>query len=354
VRRPNSEVAAESGGNAHDQHRSVSNDGTDEFAVIGRLRALFESAARTPGGSGDVVPRPGESWIGDDAAVIDSDGRGRLLVSADLVVEGVHFDLRYGGLDDTGWKALMVAASDIAAMGARPAFALLSLAAPAGTDIDAFGAGVAQASAELGCPVVGGDLSLGPAVVASVTVAGFLPEDGRPPMLRSGAQPGDTLLVTGSLGASAAGLRLVRATDRGAISGMASAPEPRSAALIAAHLRPRALVDEGIAAREGGASAAIDLSDGLASDARRLADASEVGMVIDVVPIAPGATESEAVGGGEDYALLVAVSDPEPLRASFSASGLREPVVIGRCTDEPGRLLLRGEPLPSTGWHHRF
>ena len=352
MRRPNSEVAAESGDHAHDQHRSVSNARTDEFAVIGRLQALFESAATT-GGSWEAVPPPGESWIGDDAAVIASDGRGRLVVSADLVVEGVHFDLRYSDLDDAGWKALMVAASDIAAMGTRPAFALLSLAAPAGTDIDQFGAGVAQASAELGCPVVGGDLSLGPAVVASVTVAGFLPEDGRPPLLRSGAQPGDTLLVTGSLGASAAGLRLLGAT-RGATPGGASAPEPMSAALTAAHLRPWALVDEGVAARDGGASAAIDLSDGLAADARRLADASRVGMVIQVVPVAPGATEEEAVGGGEDYALLVAVSDPERLRATFAASGLAEPLVIGRCTDEPGRLLLRGQPLPSAGWHHRF
>jgi thiamine-monophosphate kinase len=332
----------------------MSNDRTDELAIIGRLRALFESAAGTPRGSKDVVPPPGELWIGDDAAIIISDGRGRLVVSVDLVVEGVHFDLGYGDLDDAGWKALMVAASDIAAMGVQPAFALVSLAAPAGTDVDQFGAGVAQASAELGCPVVGGDLSLGPAVLASVTVAGFLPEDGRPPLLRSGAAPGDTLLVTGSLGASAAGLRLLRSADRDAASRAASALDPVGAALAAAHLRPRALVAEGVAARGGGASAAIDLSDGLASDARRLADASRVGMVIDIVPVARGATEDEAVGGGEDYALLVAAPEPERLRAAFAASGLAEPLVIGRCTDEPGRLLLRDEPLPNVGWHHRF
>ncbi len=300
------------------------------------------------------MPPPGELWIGDDAAVIASEGRGRLLVSADLVVEGVHFDLRYSGLDDAGWKALMVAASDIAAMGARPAFALLSLAAPAGTDVDRLGAGVAQASAELGCAVVGGDLSLGPVVLASVTVAGFLPEDGRPPLLRSGAAPDDALLVTGSLGASAAGLRLLRTADRDGASRAASPLDSVGAALSAAHLRPRALVAEGVAARDGGASAAIDLSDGLALDARRLADASRVGMVIDVVPVARGATEDEALGGGEDYALLVAAPEPERLRAAFAASGLAEPLVIGRCTDEPGRFLLRDEPLPNAGWRHRF
>ena len=325
----------------------MTNDRTDELAIIGRLQALFESVAGTPRGSKDVVPPPGELWIGDDAAIIISDGRGRLVVSVDLVVEGVHFDLRYSDLDDAGWKALMVAASDIAARGARPAFALLSLAAPAATDGDQFGAGVAQASAELGCPVVGGDLSLGPAVLASVTVAGFLPEDGHPPLLRSGAAPGDTLFVTGSLGGSAAGLRLLRSPDRDAASRAASALDPVGAALAAAHLRPRARVAEG-------ASAAIDLSDGLASDARRLADASRVGMVIDVVPVARGATEDEAVGGGEDYALLVAAPEPERLRAAFAGSGLAEPLVIGRCSDEPGRLLLRDEPLPNAGWHHRF
>lgn len=325
----------------------------DEFAVIERLRALFEAVASPTQGSRPGIPA-GDIWIGDDAAVMATGGRGRLLVSADLVVEGVHFDLRYGDLDDVGWKALMVAASDVAAMGARPSFALLSLVVPAGSNIDRLAAGVAEASAALGCPIVGGDLSAGPAVVVSVTVAGSLPEDGRPPLLRSGAVPGDTLFVTGSLGASAAGLRLLREAGGRAGGGEPSSTVDVPAELAAAYRRPQARVEEGVAAREGGATAAIDLSDGLASDVRRLADASGVGVAIEAVPVARGATEDEALGGGEDYALLLAAPDPERLRAAFSAAALVEPPVIGRCTDDRGALLLGGRPLPSAGWHHRF
>jgi thiamine-monophosphate kinase len=303
-----------------------------------------------------VIP-PGDVWIGDDAALISSVDGHRLLVSADLVVEGIHFDLRYGDLDDAGWKALMAAASDIAAMGTAPEFALLSLAAPPGTHLDRFAAGVGQASAELGCAVVGGDLSAGPVVVASVTVGGSLPRDGKRPLLRSGAQAGDLLFVTGPLGASAAGLRALRAGGAGPAPGGSVATDPAPAAppeLAAAYLRPRAKVSEGIAARLGGASAAIDISDGLASDARQLAAASGVGIAIDAVPVAPGATEEEAVGGGEDYALLVAAPDLQQLRDAFAASGLAEPLVIGRCTAEPERLLVGDHPLPAAGWHHRF
>ncbi len=327
---------------------------TDEFAVIGRLRALFESAATSRGSGGRAI-RPVRSWIGDDAAVMAADGRGRLLVSADLVVEGVHFDLRYGDLDDAGWKALMVAASDIAAMGTRPAFAAAVVGRARGHRRRPVGGGCGRGLGRARLSRSWAATSrLGPAVVVSVTVAGSLSEDGRPPLLRSGAVPGDTLFVTGSLGASAAGLRLLRQAGGLAGAGGTSSTAVVPAELAAAYRRPRALVDEGVAARQGGATAAIDLSDGLASDVRRLADASGVGVVIEAVPVARGATEDEAIGGGEDYALLLAVPDPERLRAAFSAAALVEPTVIGRCTDDPGTLLLDGRPLPNAGWHHRF
>ncbi|HXW39145.1 MAG TPA: thiamine-phosphate kinase, partial [Acidimicrobiales bacterium] len=236
----------------------------------------------------------------------------------------------------------MVAASDIAAMGARSLCALVSVTAPAHCDLDGFGRGVAEASTSLDCPVIGGDLSGGPVLAASVTVLGTLPADGRPALRRSGARPGDALLVTGSLGSSAAGLRLLRAgTD---------AP----ARLVAAYLRPVAPMAQGLAARRGGATAAIDVSDGLAGDLRHLSAASGVGVTLDHVPVADGATLEEALGGGEDYALLVAASDPDRLGAAFAEADLPEPVCIGRCTDRPGHLLLHGARLGEAGWRHQF
>ena len=352
MQRPNSEAGAPPAGQARDQERS---DQNEEFAVIERLRGRFETAAASILGPQTGVPPPGEVWIGDDAAVITTGDEDRLLVSTDLVVQGVHFDLRLGDLSDAGWKALNVAASDIAAMGASPAFALLSVAAPAGTDLDRLATGVAEASAVLGCPIVGGDLSGGPAVTVSVTVGALLPEDGRQPLLRSGARPGDVLFVTGPLGASAAGLRVLRETNGRPPKDGAVVPTGVDVTrLIAAYLRPRARVAEGISARLGAASAAIDLSDGLASDVRHLAAASEVGVVIDRLPAVPGATEEEALGGGEDYELLLAAPDSERLHAAFSAAALDEPVAIGRCTDEPDRVLFRGHPLGTGGWSHHF
>jgi thiamine-monophosphate kinase len=190
--------------------------------------------------------------------------------------------------------------------------------------------------------LVGGDLSTGPALVASVTVAGTLPADDRPGLLRSGARPGDLLFVTGPLGMSAAGLRQLRAAK-------GVAPE-----LALAYLRPTARIAEGISARRGGATAAIDISDGLAADVRHLALASGVGVEVDTVPAAVGVTDEEAVGGGEDYELLIAAPDPEGLRATFAQDGLRDPLLIGRCTDEIGHYRLRGRPLDPAGWRHWF
>jgi thiamine-monophosphate kinase len=362
VERPNSGEERPDTVLGHDQGRSASNEavgrpsgvrtgsgraneGTgvervDEFAIIDRLRGLFEAAtAEERRFSDDHV----EVGIGDDAAVITiGEGGDRVVVSTDLVVERVHFDLRVGTPDDAGWKALMAAASDLAAMGAAPRFALLSLTAPTGRDLDRFGAGVADASSVLGCPVVGGDLSTGPALVASVTVAGTLPADGRPALLRSGAHPGDLLFVTGPLGMSAAGLRQLRA-------GKGVSPE-----LALAYLRPTARIAEGTSARRGGATAAIDISDGLAADVRHLALASGVGVELEAVPAAEGVTDEEAVGGGEDFELLMATPDPAGLRATFAEDGLRDPLLVGRCTDEIGHCRLHGRPLDPAGWRHWF
>jgi thiamine-monophosphate kinase len=296
-----------------------------ELAALERLRRLL------PG------PPAGDTWIGDDAAVVPPTA-GRTLLTADAVVAGVHFDLGLVGLDDVGWKAVASAVSDVAAMGGTPLYALVTVAGPPGADLDLLYAGVAAAATHHACPVVGGDLSTASELTVSVTVVGDSGEG--PPVLRSGARAGDVVFVTGPLGASAAGLRRLQAgTDPG--DGLARA-----------HRRPLARVAEGKAARAAGATAMIDLSDGLAVDLRRLADASDVGLVLDTVPAAEGASPDEALGGGEDYELAFTAPDPGRVEAAFAASGLRPPLAVGRCTARPDERVLAGRPLPRAGWEH--
>jgi len=337
------------GTNSGDTSADSSGSG-DEFALIDRLRARFERAAGTHMGGGR--PAEGEVWIGDDAAVVRSPAGGSALLATDLVVAGVHVDLDLCGLDDLGYKALMVTVSDLAAMGGRPDHVLLSIASPPGSDLDLLADGVAVAAQETGCVVVGGDLSGSPALVVSVAVSGSLhgsPQLG--PLLRSGARPGDQLLVTGPLGGSAAGLRLLR---RRRDQGITSKPSAEESELIRAHRRPPARLDEGEVSRLSGARAAIDISDGLVAEIRHLARASGVGIELDDLPVAPGSTTEEVLGGGEEYELIVATGDAGRMQHEFATAGLRPPIVIGRCTDDPGRLELHGDPLPAGGWRHDF
>lgn len=296
-----------------------------EFEAIERIRR------RLP------APPPSQVWVGDDAAVLDGVDA-PALVAADLVVAGVHADLALVGLDDLGWKAVAVNVSDIAAMGGQPRYLVVSVAGPPGTDLDRLYDGVAGAAAAYGCDVVGGDLSTAAVLVVAVTVVGEGGEGDRPPVLRSGAGAGDTIFVTGPLGASAAGLRLLR-------SGHRHGP------LVEAHRRPRARVAEGRAARGAGATAMIDLSDGLGADLGHLLDQSGVGAEVDysAVPVAEGATPEEAWSGGEDYELLFsAPGPPATVAAAFSGVGLRSPVAVGRITADVSR-----RPPPG-GWQHSW
>ncbi len=326
---------------------------TDEFSVIAGLRSRFEAVARLRAPGGDVPP-VGDIWIGDDAAVVTTPSAGQSVLATDLVVEGVHFDLSYSSWEDVGYKALMVTVSDIAAMGIRPSYALASVAAPPGTDFDLLGAGLAGASGEASCVIVGGDLAAAPMLVVSTTVFGVVAAGAVPPLTRAGARPGDVLFVTGPLGRSAAGLRLLReATSPTGESSVIATGSP-GADLVRAHRRPVARLAEGEAARRAGAGAAIDLSDGLAGDLAHLVEASGVGADLDVVPAAIGASSEEALTGGEDYELLIATARPDDLVRAFRGADLLPPLAIGRCTDRPGVLSLRGDPLPAGGWQHRF
>ncbi|HXA32782.1 MAG TPA: thiamine-phosphate kinase, partial [Acidimicrobiales bacterium] len=199
-----------------DSGRDAGTTPAGEFEVIGALQARFEAAA------GRTAP-PGEIWIGDDAALVAHSGGAALLLATDLVVAGVHVDLDLCTPADLGFKAVMVTVSDLAAMGGRPEHLLVSVAAPPGTDLDDLGKGVAEAATATGCIVVGGDLSTAPVVMVSVAAVGSIPprrlvgddKEIRPGqgtvLTRSGARPGDSVFVTGPLGSSAAGLRLLRA-----------------------------------------------------------------------------------------------------------------------------------------------
>ncbi|HEX3839403.1 MAG TPA: thiamine-phosphate kinase [Acidimicrobiales bacterium] len=322
----------------------------DEFDAIDRLRARFERAAGARMDRGR--PPDGETWIGDDAAVVRRPEGALGLLSTDLVVAGVHVDLELSHLDDLGYKALMVTVSDLAAMGGRPDHVLVSIASPPGTDLDRLADGLAQAAEETGGVVVGGDLSGSATLMVSVAVSGSLHRSTHlGPLFRSGANPGDQLLVTGPLGGSAAGLRLLRLRQAQRVT---TEPSTEEGELLRAHRRPVARLGEGETARLSGASAAIDISDGLVADLRHLARASGVGVDLAEVPVAPGATQDEALGGGEDYELLLATRDPARLQQAFAEAGLRPPIPIGRCTGDPDRLELGGAPLPAGGWRHQL
>jgi thiamine-monophosphate kinase len=316
-----------------------------------RLEAQFLDWLRSRSGE----PPPGECWIGDDAAAV-SPPPPLLLLAADAVVAGVHADLRLSSPEDLAWKAVAVNLSDIAAMGGRAVHLLACVACPPEVDLEAVLGGLVDAATAAGVPLVGGDLSASATLTIAVTVTGTT--DGRLPVRRDGAQPGDTLLVTGPLGGSAAGLRLLREWGRAGPEGedqtAGSDVGLPARAAVARHRRPAARLAEGRVAAETGVRAMIDLSDGLVLDADRMAVASGVGIELDALPVDPAATIEEALGGGEDFELLMATPEPDRLRAAFAAAHLREPVVVGRCVMPADRRIFAGRPMPPLGYQHRF
>jgi len=299
-----------------------------EDEIVERIRRTLE------GGIGDTD-------LYDDAASVAVPGGGSIVVSVDSVVAGVHVDLALSSPADVGWKALMGALSDLAAMGARPLGALVALCAPAGQPELVLGVmgGVAEAASAASCPVVGGDVSSSGQLMVTVTVLGTT--DGDQPVARAGAQDGDVVLVSGPCGRSAGGLRQLRSGEE-------------KGDLAEAYRRPVARLAAGAEARRAGAHAMIDVSDGLALDLHRLADASGVGFRLTEVPVAAGATLEEALGGGEDYELVmtVAAGDLPALLERFAAAGLPAPVRIGLITGEVTERLLGQEALGRHGWQH--
>jgi thiamine-monophosphate kinase len=263
-----------------------------------RERDLIDAIrARLGAAGGRVVRGPG-----DDAAVVRAGGFA--VASIDAVVEGVHFELATHSPADVGHKALAVALSDLAAMGAEAGEAYVAVVLPA-----SFGAaaelvdGLSKLAEECGVTVAGGDVVKGPAFMVTVAVNGWAGKEGDL-VGRDGAQPGDLLGVTGELGGSAAGLALLRGAEA------AVDPAVRDA-LVGRHRRPRPLLRAGRALAAAGASAMIDLSDGLATDALHVARASGVAVSaeLSLLPLAPGVAEVAAAAGADPHALAATAGD---------------------------------------------
>ena len=258
---------------------------------------------------------------GDDAALVVAPPRGRQVVTTDALVEGVHF-LRAHPPEALGWKALAVNLSDVAAMGARPSAFVLSAAVPEGLPAAwwaAFARGLGACAREAGAALVGGDTVRSPGpLVLSITAWGWTEGDGI--LRRDGGRAGDALMVRGNIGRSTQGLLnwSQLAGDDWGVDGAV-----RDDAL-AAHLRPAPPLDAGPWALANGATAGMDLSDGLATDLPRLAVAC--GLVLEVElaalpadPVCAAMTPDERAAGGEDYGLAVLV--PAERVAAFVARG---------------------------------
>lgn len=275
--------------------------GLGEWEAIALLARLL---ARTPKSSAI------ETGIGDDAAVVRL-GTHRIVWTIDVAVDDVHFKRDWLSYGDIGYRAFQAAVSDLAAMGARPIAALSSLILASDCRracLTGIGRGQAEAARELDCPVIGGNISSGRELSVTTAVIG----EARRPLLRSGARPGDEVWLIGEIGLARAGLELLRV----------GSARPRAAAhealCIARWRRPHALVSHGLGLASR-ASAAIDVSDGLAGDAEHLARASKVRLVFEedrlrailrpeLVSVAARLGQDPldlALAGGEDYALLV-------------------------------------------------
>ncbi len=317
-----------------------------EFALIQRLAQALDQMA----------PPELIVGIGDDAAVWRA-GASYLVATTDTLVEGVHFLAGTIPWSDVGWKALAVNVSDIAAMGAQPLFALVTLALPPATEVasvDALYEGLRNCAAHFGVTIVGGDIVRASQVSVTVALLGQAQvRRGRPLLLlRSGARPGDTIAVTGSLGEAAAGLRLLR---QGVPSG-----DPRTAA----QLRPIPPLEVAQQAARLGIACGIDISDGLLQDLGHICRMSGLTAVLRAETIPIGQTARQAFPedalalactGGEDYQMLFTAPRAliQRLRAS-SATALTE---IGEMREGPPEARLLDEPgnqlrFDSPGWDH--
>jgi thiamine-monophosphate kinase len=307
--------------------------------------------------------------IGDDCALLAPRAGEELAVTTDLSIAGSHFRLDWHEPEAAGHRTLARGLSDLAAMGARPIAAFLSLGLPrslataaagrhagARNWVERFLDGFLALAKVHNTPLAGGDLAESTVAVADIVLVGAVPR-GRA-LLRSGARPGDLLYVTGALGGASAGLAR--------LAGLASTARPyppripkKLEALLAPHLYPQPRIAQGLRLqRRGLASAAIDLSDGISTDLAHLCEESGVAAEIDeaALPIHPAATLDQALHGGEDYELLFTA--PPAARLPRAIAGV--PVTrIGRIlkvrAGRPAITLITQQgrrPIESQGWQH--
>jgi thiamine-monophosphate kinase len=324
-----------------------------ELELIGALQGLL-------GEPGPQVIR----WLGDDASVVR--GRGYAVTSVDTVVDGVHFRSGQLSFGEIGWRAAASALSDLAAMAAPPGEVYLALGLPAGVELAdglALIAGAQAVCEQVGATIAGGDVSSSATMSVAVTVVGWVSDPGEL-VGRDGARPGDVVVVTGELGAAGAGLALLEGAAAGtALSGGVQA------SLREHYARPRPRLAAGRALSRLGATALIDLSDGLATDARHVAVRSGVRLELKLaaLPLAAGVTEvAEQLGrrpaefaatAGEDYELCAclpaAAVECAQRRWPELEDGRLPPLsVVGAVTAGVGELTFGDASSPLSGYEH--
>ncbi len=275
--------------------------------------------------------------IGDDGAVV-SPTRGReLVVVVDTLVAGVHYPEAYPA-DDTGWRAVVVNASDLAAMGAEPRWMTLALTLP-GIDepwLTGFAEGLFAAAREYGLTLIGGDTTRGGQTVVSVQLIGEV-EAGRV-LTRGGASAGERIYVTGTPGDAAGGLVLLRDTR--------TSPQGDTGYLVRRFTRPQARTGFGLAIA-GAATAAIDLSDGLAGDLLKLLEASRVGATVELERL-PLSRELRRVHGDE-RALELALDGGDDYELCFTAKPDDEEVILEAATQHDLAVTRIGETTTGSG-----